>query len=199
MRPQHGLGAAQVRVAGNHGVGILLRQIEQRGHQRRAAARATRSHSSRSHRRVSSDTCSLRLRPVWILSATFAGALLQFADDQRVDSSSVAPSIEPGWRGFARIASKAVTICSRSSAVRCRHAPGARECLRAADIGIDQPLVEMRASRRSARRLPTVRFRTSAPEFHDSGCQYEPTSHRRFRAPRSISSSAFWACSRFSA
>ncbi len=40
---------------------------------------------SRSHSRTSSDTCSLRLRPVWILSASAAHSLLQLADDQGVD------------------------------------------------------------------------------------------------------------------
>ena len=69
VRPEHGLGAAQMRVAGDHGVGILRGQIEQRAHQALSSSRA-RSHSSRSQSRVSSETCSLRLRPVWILPAS---------------------------------------------------------------------------------------------------------------------------------
>ena len=69
VRPQDGLRAAHVGVAGNHGIGILRASSSSARMTPRAASRA-RSHSSRSQRRVSSETCSLRLRPVWILSAT---------------------------------------------------------------------------------------------------------------------------------
>ena len=40
VRPEHRLRAAHVRVAGDHGVGILRRQIEQRLHHAARAARA---------------------------------------------------------------------------------------------------------------------------------------------------------------
>ena len=41
--------------------------------------------SPRSQRRTSRETCSLRLRPVWILSATAAGLFLEETDDVGVD------------------------------------------------------------------------------------------------------------------
>src|ERR1035441_960869 len=47
------------------------------------------AHSSRSHMRVSSDTCSLRLRPVWILSATLPARSFSLRITAAWPSSSV--------------------------------------------------------------------------------------------------------------
>ena len=44
VRPQHGLRAAQMGVAGNDGVRIVAGAIEKRLHQRRRAVRDARSH-----------------------------------------------------------------------------------------------------------------------------------------------------------
>ena len=82
MRPQHRLRAAQCACSrGSRRPDSASAQVEQRVHHAGQQRRARGRISSRSHRRVSSETCSLRLRPVWILSATRAGLLLQLADD----------------------------------------------------------------------------------------------------------------------
>ena len=70
VREQHGLGALQVRVAGQDGV---ARGGARPSPGRAGAGRGRRriaAHSARSQRRRSSATWSLRLRPVWSLPPT---------------------------------------------------------------------------------------------------------------------------------
>jgi hypothetical protein len=76
-----------------------------------------RSISSRSHSRTSSDTCSLRLRPVWILSARPPTRSFSLRITTVWTSSSVAPRKNSGLRASSRIASKADTNSARSVAV----------------------------------------------------------------------------------
>ena len=84
MRPQHRLRAPQMRVAGNHRVGISSARTPAAPASVRPAAPPRDRFRRAATSRTSSDTCSLRLRPVWILSASSAHAFLQFANHQRV-------------------------------------------------------------------------------------------------------------------
>ncbi len=165
MRPQHGLRAPHVRVARNHRVGILRARSSRRRIIPAMSSARTWSHSSRSQRRVSSETCSLRLRPVWILSATAPARLLQFADDQRVDVFVGGAFVE-----IRRIAlPRAICVERRRRSARahppseCRpvpapaRKPASRGYRHRSGAGRNQ------ASRKSARRLPTVRIQIVHP------------------------------------
>ena len=155
VRPEHRLRAAHVRVAGDHRVGILRRRDRAAPCMTPPSSARARSHSSRSHSRVSSETCSLRLRPVWILSATRAGALLQLADDQRVDVFVGRAVVEAGDRRLRRGSHRRPsTICARSSAVRMptRSSARANAC---------EPRISASISRRSKWSEPEKRSKTS--------------------------------------
>ena len=69
MRPEHRLRTPHMGIAGDHRAGIGSARSSSAPISPHSSPRA-RSHSARSHSRVSSDTCSFRLRPVWIFSAT---------------------------------------------------------------------------------------------------------------------------------
>ena len=154
VRPQHGLRAAQMGIAGNHGI--------RRGFGLAGAARPSRpppaprtwSHSSRSQSRVSSDTCSLRLRPVWILSATAPAFSFSLRITSVWTSSSVAPSKNAGAADSARMASNAADDPRALVGRQDAHAfQSAREGLRAADIGIEQTPVEIERAREALEHL----------------------------------------------
>jgi len=72
------------------GAGVHLREAEQMAITAQSSA-CRSAHCSRSHMRVSSDTCSLRLRPVWILSATLPARSLSLRITSVCTSSSLAP------------------------------------------------------------------------------------------------------------
>ena len=158
----------------------------------RAAAARVRSHSSRSQRRVSSETCSLRLRPVWILSASAPTRSFSLRMTSVWTSSSVGAVEERRSCGFG--ADRVEGVDDVGAFLGGQDAGAlerAREGLRAAHVA-RRAAASKCSDRRSARRLPTVRFRNGRPRV-SSDCVSSVV------MPSSISSSAFCACSRFSA
>ncbi len=96
VRPEHRLGAPHMRVAGNDSVRDTLARARAASCMTPASSSRARSHSSRSHSRVSSETCSFRLRPVWILSASAPTFSFSLRMTKVWTSSSAAPSKNPG-------------------------------------------------------------------------------------------------------
>ena len=106
----------------------------------------------------------MRLRPVWILSATRAGPLLQLADHQGVDVFIGGAFVE-GRRGGlgangieGRDDLRALLGGQNADAFE-----RAREGLRAADIGVDQPPVEIERAREALEDLRRSCFEIARP------------------------------------
>ena len=164
MRPQHRLRAAQMRVAGNHRVRIFARQPSSSSSRLAQAARSSRRIRARSHSRVSSETCSLRLRPVWILSASAPTFSFSLRMTNVWTSSSSAPSKVLRVRRFlADLRRTPQRACAASSAVRMPTRASARANACEPRHRRQAALCRNAASPKTARRLPKVPFRTGRP------------------------------------
>ena len=84
VRPQDGLRAPHMRVAGNHGIGILRRQIEQRRITPASSSRSPVAFLAQPEPRIERDLFVAAAAGVDLVRHR-AGPLLQLADDQRVD------------------------------------------------------------------------------------------------------------------
>ncbi len=135
--------------------------------------------SSRSHRRVSSDTCSFRLRPVWILSASAPTFSFSLRMTKVWTSSSVGAFEVVGVGGFgAHFLERrhdALALAGRENAHALQRA-GKR--LRAPDVHIEKSRVEVQRAGKALKHLGRPGGESSAPKFHGqvifhAGCRKE--------------------------
>ena len=171
VRPEHGLRAAHVGVSGNDGAGVHLREPEQVAHDGAEQRLQVGALFAQPHAGIERDLLIAAAAGVDLVGDV-AGALLEFADDQRVDVLVGGALVEAGVPASARIC---VEGCRRfGRALRrseCRPAPG--RARRPASRGYRNRSSGDRsgASCRSARRPRRVRFQSVRPRasFRPSG------------------------------
>ena len=194
VRPQHGLRAAHVRVAGDHGVGIrAARARAARPSREQSSARTSVALLAQPQARIERDLLVAAAAGVDLVGDV-AGALFQLADDQRVDVLvGGAFDRSRACRLRRESASKASTICARSSAVRMPTRSSARA--KACEPRMSQSISRRSKSQRAAEALEDlarVRFQSVRPRasFRPSASVIAEVSG----APRSASAiSSVWS------
>ena len=151
-----------MRVAGDDGVGVAPSEIQQRAHhtaqQRAHAARFLAQPQARIERHL-----LIAAAAGVNLVGYRAGMLLQLADDVGVD-------VFIGGIGVDRLLANFVeggdNLCALFPGQDADALQRARERLRATDIGVHEPPVEIERPRETLEDLGRSRFKTPAPEFH---------------------------------
>ena len=143
VRPEHGLGAAHVGIAGNDGAGVHLREPEQVAHDGAEQRLQIGALFAQPHAGIERDLLVAAAAGVDLVGDV-AGALLQFADDQRVDVLIGGALVEARRAGFgADLVEGFDDLGALFGGENADLLEGAREGLRAADIAIDQAAIEV--------------------------------------------------------
>jgi len=179
VRPQDRLRAAHVGIAGDHGVGIPGREFHQGRHQLRQQSADAVALRAQPEARIERDLL-VAAAPGVDLVGHLAGPFLQFADDERVDVFVRSARVELRIGRFFEDALEGLhdlrALAGRQDADPFERA---REGLGAADIGLDQPPVEIERSRKSLENFRRSGFETSAPKLHFVPAALEASSAAR--------------------
>ncbi len=166
VRPQHRLRAPHVRIARNHGVGIAAGQLEQRPHQAGEQAARAVAFVAQPQPRVERDLLVAAAAGVDLVRDS-AGLLLQLADHQRVDVFIAGALVK---RRLRRLRADLIERGDDPRAfLRGEDADPLerpREGLRAANIGIDQPPVEIERAGKALEDFRRPGLEPPAPELH---------------------------------
>ncbi len=166
VRPEDGLRAPHVRVAGNHGIGILLGEIDQRAHYTAQQGAHAIAFLAQPEARIERHLFVAAAAGVDLVGH-LAGPFLQFADDQRVHVFIGGAFVERGEQrlGADRVERRDDFFPLRG-AQNADTLQGSGECLRAANIRVDQPAVEIERSAEALENFARSGFKTAAPELH---------------------------------
>ena len=171
VRPEHGLRAARVRVAGNDGVGIARGQIQQRLHHARQQHAHAVALVAQPQAQIERDLL-VAAAPGVDLVGHRAGMLLQLADDQGVDVFIGGAVEELGLGGFlAYLVESFDDAGALGGGENAGLFQRACEGLRAAYIRADQAPVEIQRSGEAFEDLRRARFKPAAPELHAASAQ----------------------------
>ena len=162
MRPQHGLRAAQVRIPGNHRVRIPRRDLDQRRSQSGDQAPLAVALGADPEPHVERDLL-VAAAPGVDFVGQFAGALLELPDHQRVDVLVV--SAVEDVRVPPDLLERLDDALALGGGENAHPFERARERLRAGDVGIEQPPVEMERTGEALENLRGSALETPAPEF----------------------------------
>ncbi len=182
MRPQDGLGAAQMRVAGYDGGGIGVSALEQGVHQGMEQREDPADLSTQPQPRVERDLLVAAAAGMDLIGKA-AGALLQLANDQRVNVF-VGGAVEEArlLRFFKDRVEGRGQRRDLGGGKDADALQGAGEGLRAFDVGVDQKFVEVERAGESLEDFRRPGFETPAPELHrraTTACRFA----RRASAP----------------
>src|ERR1017187_2586911 len=166
VRPEDGLRAAHMGVAGDHGIGIPGGEIEERAHHADQEGTHGVRFLAQPEPRIERHLFVAAAAGVDLVGH-LAGPLPQFADDQSVHVF-VGGAIVKCWS--ERLDANAIERRDDlRPLLRTQNADalqGARECLRAADVGVDQAAVEIERSAEALEDFARPGFKAPAPELH---------------------------------